>query len=146
MFLSPPHTIKSHHLRGVLPSQFAQGLIMLSNAEIASTFPCHVWHLSTAVTRNLIYKMVIHYRKCNCEQTYNFTKVSKQFWTNMATGQVLFSLVSHCQICSPGHYKRSVTSSCCGTCDPCLGSNYTNTNSSTSCMMCPVNMWGNNPL
>ena len=75
-----------------------------------------------------------------------FTNVSKQFGINKATGQVLFSLVSRCQICSPGHYKRSVASSCCGTCDPCLGSNYTNSNSSTSCMMCPVNMWGNNPL
>ena len=34
---------------------------MLSNAEIAATISCHVWHLSTAVTRNLINKMVIHY-------------------------------------------------------------------------------------
>ena len=61
IFLSPPPTIKSHHLRDVLPSQSAQGLIMLSNAEIAGTFPCHVWHHSTAVTRNLINKMIIHY-------------------------------------------------------------------------------------
>ena len=34
---------------------------MLSNAGIAATFPCHVWHLSTAVTCNLINKMAIHY-------------------------------------------------------------------------------------
>ena len=76
-------------------------------------------------------------------QLYN---ISKQFGINHITGQVLYSLQSNCQICSPGHYKRPVTSSCCGTCDPCLGSSYTNTNSSTSCMTCPANMWGNNPL
>ena len=75
-----------------------------------------------------------------------FANISKQFGINTTTGQVLYSLVSHCQICSPGHYKRSVALSCCGTCDPCLGSSYTNANSSTACTTCPVNMWGNNPL
>ena len=61
IFLLPPHTIKPHHLKGVLASQSAQGLIMLSNTKIAATFPCHIWHLSISVTCNLINKMVIHY-------------------------------------------------------------------------------------
>ena len=69
-----------------------------------------------------------------------------RFDSNITTQYELYRYVSQCQSCSPGHYKRPVTSSCCGTCDPCLGSSYTNTNSSTSCMTCPANMWGNNPL
>ncbi|XP_003385907.3 PREDICTED: metabotropic glutamate receptor 3-like [Amphimedon queenslandica] len=75
-----------------------------------------------------------------------FSNFTKQFGINQTTGDVLFSLNSYCQSCSLGYFKRVVTSSCCGTCDPCLGSNYTNTNSSTMCMTCPDNMWGNNPL
>ena len=59
----------------------------------------------------------------------------------------LLTLKSQCQVCSPGHIKRIVVSSCCGTCDPCLGQNYTNASlTNTSCQTCPNNMWGNNPL
>ena len=73
--------------------------------------------------------------------------VEQQFGID-ETGNIITSLESNCQRCRPGYFKRVVTSSCCGTCDPCLGSNYTNTNSSTMsmCMTCPDNMWGNNPL
>ena len=74
-----------------------------------------------------------------------FSNVEQQFGIDKA-GNIITSLPSNCQSCSPGYVKRSVTSSCCGTCDPCLGSNYTNTSSSTMCMTCPDNMWGNNPL
>ena len=74
------------------------------------------------------------------------SNISKQFGVNHTTGEILMALESNCQNCRPGYFKRLVTSSCCGTCDPCLGSNYTNTNSSTMCMTCPDNMWGNNPL
>ena len=76
-----------------------------------------------------------------------YNNVKQQFGIDIATSEVLTSVLqSNCQECPPGHIKRPVTSSCCGTCDPCLGSSYTNTNSSTSCMRCPANMWGNNPL
>ena len=75
-----------------------------------------------------------------------FHNVSQQFGIDRATGKLLTSIRSNCRSCSAGHIKRSVTSSCCGTCDPCLGSNYTNTEVSTECIACPQNMWGNNPL
>ena len=56
-------------------------------------------------------------------------------------------LKSQCKVCSPGQIKRMVVSSCCGTCDPCLGQNYANASlTNTSCQTCPNNMWGNNPL
>ena len=71
--------------------------------------------------------------------------VEQQFGIDKG-GNIITALESNCQRCRPGYFKRAVTSSCCGTCDPCLGSNYTNTNSSTMCMTCPDNMWGNNPL
>ena len=58
----------------------------------------------------------------------------------------MYELNSQCQVCNPGFFKREVVSSCCGTCDPCLGQNYTNTTSSTECQMCPQYMWGNDPL
>ena len=74
-----------------------------------------------------------------------FSNIEQQFGIDKA-GNIITSLPSNCQSCSPGYFKRLVTSSCCGTCDPCLGSNYTNTSSSTMCMTCPDNMWGDNPL
>ena len=39
-----------------------------------------------------------------------------------------------------------MAASCCGTRDPCLGQNYTNTTSSKECQICPQYMWGNGPL
>ena len=38
-----------------------------------------------------------------------------------------------------------MASSCCVTCDPCLGQNYVSS-TSTECQTCPQYMWGNNPL
>ena len=53
------------------------------------------------------------------------------------TGQPLLSLVqSQCQQCQIGHI-RLIQSSCCSTCIPCLGRNYTNTTTSTECSICP---------
>ena len=58
----------------------------------------------------------------------------------------VLDLKSQCQVCNPGHIKRTVVSSCCGTCDPCLGSYYSNASlSNTTCQSCPSEMWGNNP-
>ena len=71
--------------------------------------------------------------------------IAKQFGLN-ESGDVLYQLRSQCQSCNTGYIKRKVVSSCCGTCDPCLGQNYTNTTSSTECQICPQYMWGNNPL
>ena len=68
-----------------------------------------------------------------------------QFGLN-TSGHIVYEVDSECQVCSPGFFRREVVSSCCGTCDPCLGQNYTNTTSSTECQMCPQNMWGNDPL
>ena len=59
----------------------------------------------------------------------------------------VLELKSQCQVCSPGHIKRTVVSSCCGTCDPCLGSYYSNASlSNTTCQSCPSEMWGNKPM
>ena len=64
-----------------------------------------------------------------------------------SSGEVLFKFESQCKECDPGFIKRLVVSSCCGTCDPCIGPNYTNSTSSTECQMCPNDtMWGNNPV
>ena len=71
--------------------------------------------------------------------------IVKQFGLN-ELGDVMYQLKSQCQSCNPGYIKREVISSCCGTCDPCLGQNYINSTSSTECEMCPQFMWGNNPL
>ena len=71
--------------------------------------------------------------------------VTKQFGFN-ESGDIIDQLNSQCQACSLGFIKREVVASCCGTCDPCLGQNYTNTTSSKECQMCPQYMWGNNPL
>jgi metabotropic glutamate receptor 2/3/metabotropic glutamate receptor 6/7/8 len=75
-----------------------------------------------------------------------YPNVTPQFGVD-ENGDVLYQLQSQCQQCSPGFIKQSVISSCCGTCRPCLGQNYTNsTTSSTQCDMCPQYMWGNSPL
>ena len=60
----------------------------------------------------------------------------------------ILGLKSQCKVCGLGQIKRIVVSSCCGTCDPCLGQNYTNASltNTTSCQTCPNDMWGNNPL
>ena len=78
-----------------------------------------------------------------------FQNFPHQFGIDRVTGKLLTSIQSNCRKCSAGHIKRLVTSSCCGTCDPCLGSKYTSTNfstESTQCATCPQNMWGNSPL
>ena len=71
--------------------------------------------------------------------------ITKQFGLD-ESGNILYQLKSQCQSCNSGYIKRKVVSSCCGTCDPCLGQNYTNNTSSTECQMCPQYMWGNDPL
>ena len=55
---------------------------------------------------------------------------------------------SQCQQCSPGFAYKSIKSSCCVTCIPCLGNQYIAniTTSSSACMNCSSEMWGNNPL
>ncbi|XP_003387246.2 PREDICTED: metabotropic glutamate receptor 3-like [Amphimedon queenslandica] len=79
-----------------------------------------------------------------------YPNVRSQFGiTSSGEGEYMpvLTLKSQCQVCSPGHIKRIVVSSCCGTCDPCLGQNYTNASlTNTSCQTCPSDMWGNNPL
>ena len=64
------------------------------------------------------------------------------------SGEILFHFESQCKGCDPGFIKRLVISSCCGTCDPCLGPNITITPliSALQCEVCPETMWGNNPL
>ena len=71
--------------------------------------------------------------------------ITAQFGVN-STGGILYELESQCHICQPGFIKRTIVSSCCGTCDPCLGLNFTNTTSATQCRTCSETMWGNQPL
>ena len=99
----------------------------------------------------------------DCNKTYRLVQIAQ--WDSTATerlhfysnerpqfgidpsGDVLFRpFESQCKECDPGFIKRLVVSSCCGTCDPCLGPNYTNSTSSTECQMCPEHMWGNDPV
>ena len=53
---------------------------MLSNTEIAATFPCHIWHLSTTVTCNLINKVVIHYMHNVSQSTYRRHQDEAEKW------------------------------------------------------------------
>ena len=53
---------------------------------------------------------------------------------------------SQCGRCEPGQYRRLVQSSCCGICDPCLGQNFSDNPVATDCIVCPDEMWGNDPL
>ena len=99
----------------------------------------------------------------NCNTTYQLVQIAH--WDSTATkrlhfhsnktpqfgidrsGDIKSRFESQCKECDPGFIKRLVVSSCCGTCDPCLGPNYTNSTSSTECQMCPNDtMWGNNPV
>ena len=54
---------------------------------------------------------------------------------------------SHCGRCKPGKYLRSVPSSCCGLCEPCLGQNFSDASFVDKCLNCSMygDMWGNNP-
>ena len=69
-----------------------------------------------------------------------------QFGYNEESGSILYQFESQCKACNIGYVKRKVISSCCGSCDPCLGRNYTNNTLSTTCDVCPDSMWGNDPL
>ena len=71
---------------------------------------------------------------------------SLQFGIDDNTGQPLTSLESGCQSCPTGHIRVHVQSSCCGTCMPCYGNNYTDSSTPTECSSCPDNEWGNNPI
>lgn len=53
---------------------------------------------------------------------------------------------SACGRCGAGMYRRQVQSSCCGFCEPCLGQNYSADPLATSCLVCPDDYWGNNPV
>ena len=82
------------------------------------------------------------------EQTglHKYPNARAQFGIDQESGSILYQFKSQCKACAIGYVKRKVISSCCGSCDPCLGRNYTNNTLSTSCDVCPDNMWGNDPL
>ena len=77
---------------------------------------------------------------------YKYPNETAQFGIDRESGSILYQFKSQCKACAVGYVKRKVISSCCGSCDPCLGRNYTNNTLSTSCDVCPDNMWGNDPL
>ena len=67
-----------------------------------------------------------------------------QFGLN-ATGGTVFTLpVTKCDRCDPGQFLNP-DSSCCGTCHPCTGQQYSNDSFSRNCSTCDKFMWGNNP-
>ena len=103
----------------------------------------------TCQTCSNIYKLVnVGYWDATAASTNRLKlnpNVTKQFGFN-ESGDIIDQLNSQCQACSLGFIKREVVASCCGTCDPCLGQNYTNTTSSKECQICPQYMWGNGPL
>ena len=82
------------------------------------------------------------------EQTglHKYPNETAQFGHDQKSGSILYQFKSQCKACNIGYVKRKVISSCCGSCDPCLGRNYTNNTLSTTCDMCPDSMWGNDPL
>ena len=59
---------------------------------------------------------------------------------------MLSSRKSECTICGPGNVSRAVEGSCCGTCDRCMGRNFSNEMTNVVCRQCETFSWGNNPL
>ena len=88
---------------------------------------------------------IAHWDSTATERLHFHPNKTPQFGID-SLGDIKFKFESQCKECDPGFIKRLVVSSCCGTCDPCLGPNYTNSTSSTECQMCPDHMWGNNPV
>ena len=76
---------------------------------------------------------------------YFYPNISEQFGVD-ESGEIILEITSNCQKCGVGQIKREVVSSCCGTCDPCLGQNFTNSSTATECNVCPKYSWGNKPL
>ena len=61
-------------------------------------------------------------------------------------GPILTAIDSHCPLCGPGKVRQEVESSCCWTCDSCLGRNFSNGTSNLACQVCEEFTWGNNPF
>ena len=74
------------------------------------------------------------------------TEIAWQFGINNTGGIVYNAPESQCGRCNVGQRRRLVPSSCCGICDSCLGQNFSNDSYATQCLVCPAEMWGNNPL
>ena len=72
-----------------------------------------------------------------------FENVTIQFGVNSSGGVVYQPPITQCRQCSLGEYRRVV--SCCGICDPCLGRDYSDELTATSCKTCVNYTWGNNP-
>ena len=53
---------------------------------------------------------------------------------------------SQCQQCSIGSVSKSIASSCCGSCSPCIRDQFTLFSNMSECTNCSEYMWGNNPL
>ena len=75
-----------------------------------------------------------------------FTNVTLQFRLDNSMSIVYQPPVTQCGSCVQGDYLRQVDS-CCGICEPCLGRNYSDDPTATSCKTCPMSnfTWGNNP-
>ena len=75
-----------------------------------------------------------------------FDNVTLQFGLNESDDIIFQPPITQCGRCSLGEYRRTADS-CCGICDPCLGRNYSNDPTATSCKTCPISnfTWGNNP-
>ena len=97
-----------------------------------------------------IYNYQVVFSCQNCSKSFNIVNVG--YWGGNVPqhhlkfgltklGDIMYQLKSQCQICRVDFTKRKVMFSCYGTCDPCLGQNYTNTTSSKECQICPQYMW-----
>ena len=67
-----------------------------------------------------------------------------QFGLIAARDTVSMPPVTKCKRCDPGQFLNP-DSSCCGTCHPCTGQQYSNDSFSRNCSTCDKFMWGNNP-
>ncbi len=74
------------------------------------------------------------------------TSMTLQFGVGADNNVIYNPQTSVCGRCSAGEYRRQIQSSCCGTCDPCIGQNYSVDPLATSCLVCREGYWGNNPL
>ena len=70
--------------------------------------------------------------------------VTLQFGVNSSGGIIFQPPITLCGRCPLGKYRR-LTDSCCDICDPCLGRDYSDDPTATSCKTCSNFTWGNNP-
>ena len=133
-----------HYLKSVnFTSLTGNNISFNENGDIESRYKMINFQVSNESTT---YKLTTIFYWDEQTGLHKYSNETAQFGHDQESGSILYQFKSQCKACNIGYVKRKVISSCCGSCDPCLGRNYTNNTLSTTCDVCPDSMWGNDPL